>query len=80
MTLLTFLKSLECPSYIAILFSSKALSGEKNFMIETGLSDFHEIVAALMNTPQKKRYLRSNDKPFINNKVLKAITPKLRAI
>ena len=49
-------------------------------MIDTGLSDFHEIVAALMNIPQKKRYLRSNDKPFINNKVLKAITAKLRAI
>ena len=49
-------------------------------MIETGLSDFHEIIAALMKTPQKKQYLRSNNKPFLNNKVLKAITAKLRAI
>lgn len=36
------------------------------------------MVAALMDTPQKKQPLRSNNKPFISDKVLKAVTAKRR--
>ena len=49
-------------------------------MDEKGLDTFLEICSYVLdkNTPQRKRYLRSNHKPFMNNEIPKVIMTRTR--
>ena len=132
----TCFKNPENPSCIDLLLTNKPLSFQTTTMIETGLSDFHKMVVAVMkihfpkmkprviryqkdktfnndafvntlrheltkqkklldkkgldafseicsdvldkHAPQRKRYLRSNHKPFMNKEISKAIVTRTR--
>ena len=53
----------------------KELTKQKKVLDEKGLGTFSEICTYVLDkyAPQRKRYLRSNHKPFINNEISKAI-------
>ena len=58
----------------------KELTKQKKVLDEKGLDAFSEICTDVLDkhAPQRKRYLRSNHKPFMNNQISKAIMTKTR--
>ena len=132
----TCFKNPENPSCIDLLLTNKSLSFQTTTMIETGLSDFHKMIVAVMkmhfpkmkprviryrkyktfnndafvntlrpeltkqkkvldekgldafseictdvldkHAPQRKWYLRSNHKPFMNNEISKTVIARTR--
>ena len=62
-----------CPTYIDVILTNKPLSFKITYAIETGLSDFYEMIVAMMKThfskmkPQVVSYRKYKDfhnKPF----------------
>ena len=58
----------------------KELTNQKKVLDKKGLEAFSEICTYVLDkhTPQRKRYLRSNHKPFMNNEISKAIMTRAR--
>ena len=58
----------------------KSLLSKKKVLDEKELDAFSEICTYVFDkhAPQRKRYLRSNHKPFMNNKISKAIMARTR--
>ena len=56
------------------------LTKQKKVLDGKGLDAFSEICTDVLDkhTPQTKRYLRSNHKPFMNNEICKAIITRTR--
>ena len=71
----TCLKNLENPSCIDLLLTNKPLSFQTTAVIETGLSDFHKMIVAVMKMhfPKMKprviryqKYKTFNNNAFVN--------------
>ena len=58
----------------------KEITKQKKILDEKGLDVFSEICTYVLDkhAPQRKRYLRSNHKPFINNEISKALVTRTR--
>ena len=78
---LTCFKSPENPTSIDFILIKKSLSSKKAYIIETGLSDFHKMIVAVMKMdfpkmePQTTSYQKYND--FHNETFLDSLRHEL---